>query len=143
MQYSEFKNHFISKVYVPYLNGDIGNSRAALANIYQNGAQTPRATLYQVASSIKDCNDLLKKDINKLKANGQRDLAGHVMTQHIKFSSEIFGAKHPLVKTALDKLHTGMEEIYPSTRTRKISRFITLKKIYPFVEKLKFLTRFM
>lgn len=142
MQYKEFKNNFINKVYVPYLNGDMANARLALANIYQKGSHNPRATLYQLTSSIKDCNKILKNDINNLKANGQKNLAGQIMTQHVKFSSEIFGAKHPIIKTALENLKTNLKEIYPSKKTRKISQFVMFKELYPILEKLKCLTRF-
>lgn len=143
MQYPEFKNHFVNEVYIPYMNGDKGASRMALANIYRNGTKTPRATMYQINSSVHALKDIYVKTINNLKASGKNELAGNFSIQHIKFCNEVTNSKHPLVQDALGDFKKAMKEVYPSKRTRKLTEFIMGKEHFPILGKLKFLTRFL
>lgn len=143
MQYQEFKNYFINKAYVPYLKGDNGSARSVIANIYREGAKNPRATLYQINSSIKDINDIFTKTTKEFKAQGLDKYTGELALRHIKFAREIDAPKHPLIKTAFEEFKASFKQMYPSKRTRNLSHFIILKEHMPFVEKLKFLTRFL
>lgn len=143
MQYQEFKNYLINKAYVPYLEGDKGSARSVLANIYREGAKNPRATLYQINSSVKDINDIFTKTTKELQAQGLDEFAGKLALSHINFAREIDAPKHPLVRTAFEEFKASLKQMYPSKRTRNLSQFIILKEQLPFVEKLKFLTRFL
>lgn len=143
MQYPEFKNYIINKAYIPYLKGDYGAARSVMANIYREGAKNPRATLYQINSSAKDINDILTKTTKNLQAQGLDDYAGELAIRHIKFAKEIDAPKHPLIKSAFEEFKASLKQMYPSKRTRNLSQFIILKEQLPFVEKFKFLTRFL
>lgn len=141
MQYSEFKNHFINNVFVPYMNGDKGSARITLANIYRSGLNNPRGTMYSVLGSINETKDMYTKAVNELKQAGQNDVMLNVIKNYINFSQELYGSKHPIVDDAINEINPAMKKLYP--KTMKFTRFIMFKELHPFLGKLKFLAKFL
>ena len=143
MQYQEFKTNFLTNVYIPYISGDKGKSRINLAKIYNEGISTPRATKYQIISSMTELSDFYDEAYKTLNETKQYERASKLCKDHIKFFNELSKSEHPIVMSAQNKFLKSMAQIYLSKRTQRISSFIMLKKEYPFLEKLKFLTKFL
>lgn len=142
MQFSEMKNYYINNVYIPYINGDKGTSRTALAQIYKDGVKNPRGTLYQIQSCSKDVNKVFTKNCDILESNAQKDKMMDLFQKHIEYSKELANPKHPLIQSAFEQLQNSMKEMYPSKKTRKFTHFILQKQCLPFLNKMKFLAKF-
>ncbi len=143
MRYQEFKTNFLNNVYVPYISGDKGQARINLAKIYNDGTKAPRATKYQISSSMKDLSDFYDLTYKTLCETNQNERAFELSMNHLKFIKEVFESEHPLLQKAQNALAASMAKIYPSRKTLKLSQFIILKNRYPNFEKLKFLTKFL
>lgn len=143
MRYQEFKIHFLNNVYVPYISGNKGIARLNLAKIYNEGTKAPRATKYQISSSMSEINDFYDLTYKTLSETKQHERAFELSMNHLKFIKEVFESEHPLLQKAQNALTASMVKTYPSKKTLMISQFIILKNRYPNIEKLKFLTKFL
>ncbi len=143
MQYSEFKNQFINKVYIPYMNDDRFMARTALANMYNNGKNNPRGTIYQCASAFGATRDMYKNTVAELKKAGKKDELSALHKKFKDFTVEISGSSHPTVSNALQRVEQNYKEMYPSQRTKSFTSFVILKQNFPILRKLKFLAKFL
>ncbi len=143
MQYSEFKTNFINNVFFPYMNNEKGRARTTLSNLYRMGINNPRGTTYQIVSALNDTKDIYETANKQLKAAGKNNEVVQLAKNYLSFCTETFGSKHPLLKNAQDDIKASIKELYPAKKSRSFTKFVLYKKIYPFLEKMKFLAKFL
>ena len=142
MNYQNYQEKFINKVYHPYMNGDFGQARQQLRAMYLEGKAHPRAVLMQTAGCIKKINKQQKVEIEKLKLEGKNTEKNEIFKRYVNFLSEIKDSEHPLLKKAQNELEKALDEIYKNPKNKNFSRFILAKQSIPFLGKLKFLAKF-
>ena len=143
MQYSQFKDNFINKIFVPYMNGQKGEARTELANVYRtHGNANPRAVMFQTTSALKETNKIYNRAVNEMKKSGQNESINVLMKNYISFASEISGGKHPVVENAIQNVKSSLMTMYPKAKTRQFTKFILTKQTLPILGKMKFLARF-
>ena len=143
MLYSEFKPHFINNVLTPYLKNDKGKARLNLVEIYRNGKNNPRGTLYQVSCAINDAHDVYLNIVNELRAADRHEDILNTARNYFQFAKEINGKNHPMIEKEISAINLSMIKYYPNPKSIKFTKFIILKLGYPVLNKLKFLSRFL